>query len=147
MRGKENIKCTILFLKYLYYTFTLNFPTCFGPQWIIIRESNQSNTAKKRNTNIHEQGPRYTSHKHICKTWLHVKRYQTLQTFTTPVFLSSLWLSQFCQRHRITRSAWHIAAGRVFVTILGMGPYLFTLPWTKHMDIWCTDRLPVFLWF
>jgi hypothetical protein len=41
-------KCTILFLKYLYHNITLNIPTCFDPQEIIIRESNQSNTAQNQ---------------------------------------------------------------------------------------------------
>jgi len=28
----------LFFLKYLYYNITRNIPTCFGPQWAIIRE-------------------------------------------------------------------------------------------------------------
>jgi hypothetical protein len=31
-------KCTVLYLSYLYYNITLNIPTCFDPQVIIIRE-------------------------------------------------------------------------------------------------------------
>ena len=38
-------KGAILFLRYLYYNITLNIPTCFDPQGLIIREPNQSNTA------------------------------------------------------------------------------------------------------
>ena len=34
-----------LFLRYLHYNTTVNIATCFGPQMIIISESNQNNTA------------------------------------------------------------------------------------------------------
>jgi len=37
-------KCTIQFLRYSHYSITLNIPTCFNPQWIIIREPNKSNS-------------------------------------------------------------------------------------------------------
>jgi hypothetical protein len=37
-------KCTTL-LRHTDYNTTLNIPTCFGPQGIIIRESKQCNTA------------------------------------------------------------------------------------------------------
>jgi len=37
-----------LSLRFLYYNITLNIATCFGPQGTIIRESNQSNTAKNQ---------------------------------------------------------------------------------------------------
>ena len=39
----KSTKCSISFLRYLYYDITLNIPTRFDPRHIIIRESNQSN--------------------------------------------------------------------------------------------------------
>ena len=38
-------KCTILFLRYLYHSITLNIPTWFYPQGFTIREPNQNNKA------------------------------------------------------------------------------------------------------
>ena len=35
-----------MFLRYLYYSITLNIDTCFGPCEAIIRESNESNTVE-----------------------------------------------------------------------------------------------------
>ena len=45
IHNTQTIKCTALFVRYLYYNITLNIPTCFDPQGIIVRESNQSITA------------------------------------------------------------------------------------------------------
>jgi hypothetical protein len=38
-------KRSVLLLRYLHYDVTLNIPTCFDPQLIIIREGKQSITA------------------------------------------------------------------------------------------------------
>jgi hypothetical protein len=40
-------RCTIEFLKYLRYNTTLNIPTFFDLQGIIIREPNRNNTTKQ----------------------------------------------------------------------------------------------------
>ena len=44
-------KCTILFVTCLYY-ITLNIPTCFDLQGIIIGESNPSNTAQNQTSKL-----------------------------------------------------------------------------------------------
>jgi hypothetical protein len=36
------------FMGHLYYNITLNIPTCFDSQGIVVRESTQSNTAQKQ---------------------------------------------------------------------------------------------------
>jgi hypothetical protein len=41
-------KCTILFPDILYYNIAWNTATCFDSKGIIIRESNQSNTAQNQ---------------------------------------------------------------------------------------------------
>jgi len=54
-------KSTNLFLRYLHYNITLNITTCFGPQGIIIRESNQSNAAWKQISHLYTVDAVYTS--------------------------------------------------------------------------------------
>jgi len=44
-KTKKTHTHTHLFLTHLYYNITMNIPTRFGPCDIIIRESNQNNTA------------------------------------------------------------------------------------------------------
>jgi hypothetical protein len=44
-RNTQPTKCTVLFLRQFHYNITPKIPTCFDPQWIIIREHNQNNSA------------------------------------------------------------------------------------------------------
>ena len=55
IRNTQPTKYTLLFLRYLYYNITLNVPTCFEPQRIIIREPNQSNTTQNQISHFYTQ--------------------------------------------------------------------------------------------
>jgi hypothetical protein len=48
----QPIKYTNLFPIYLYYSITLNTPTCFSPQGTTIRESNWSNSAQNQTSHF-----------------------------------------------------------------------------------------------
>ena len=50
IRETKPTKCTNFFLTYLHHNITLNIVTRFDPQGNIIRESNQSNAAKTKQT-------------------------------------------------------------------------------------------------
>ena len=49
MHETKPTKYPKLFLRYLYYSITINSPTNFGPQATIIRESNQSSSSQNQN--------------------------------------------------------------------------------------------------
>jgi len=48
MHDTDPTKCSDLFLSDLYYSITMNIPTCYGLQGTIIRESKQSSTAQNQ---------------------------------------------------------------------------------------------------
>ena len=45
IRDTKSTKCTVMFLRYLHYSITLNILTRFDPQGTIIRELNKTNMA------------------------------------------------------------------------------------------------------